>query len=486
MSKLPQEVEYLPVYGTVNNDIIIDTEYLTEFYGLQGNDVFMAAENDSYGFPGSYYFMDDYFYGGSGSDTISYQASDKKIMANLGTGIAHRIFQGQAQSTDYLDSIENLNGSNYNDTIYGSNGANLLRGLGGNDTILGLDGNDHVWGDSGNDTLDGGEGDDIVDGGSGNDAIDGGDGADTLNGGDGSDTIEGGNHDDTINGGGHGDQLFGQSGSDRIEGGIGNDEIDGGTGIDTAVYTGSGDVTVNLLWSTASGAMGNDTLTSIEKVETGSGDDVVFGSNTGDQIKTGSGNDVVYALGGSDIVYGQGGNDSIFGYDGIDIVYGGTGNDMIGGGGDADTLHGENGNDAINGDDGSDFIMGGDGNDRLRGGDGLDTINGGAGADVIVWQAGDTGADLISGFDLGEDKLWFGSGFFAADPVGDVGLIDVLTVFDQGDDAVLAANTASAGWTVIATLVNVEAYELGQLIASENILAPAEVNFGGMPDGIGL
>ena len=108
MTKTPQEVEAHPIYGTSEDDIILDTETLSEFFGLQGDDVFMASENDAYGVPGYYTFIDDYFHGGSGSDTISYQLSDKKIMANLGSGIAHRVFQGQAQSTDYLDSIEKI------------------------------------------------------------------------------------------------------------------------------------------------------------------------------------------------------------------------------------------------------------------------------------------------------------------------------------------------------------------------------------------
>ena len=83
MTKTPQEVEAHPIYGTSEDDIILDTETLSEFFGLQGDDVFMASENDAYGVPGYYTFIDDYFHGGSGSDTISYQLSDKKIMANL-------------------------------------------------------------------------------------------------------------------------------------------------------------------------------------------------------------------------------------------------------------------------------------------------------------------------------------------------------------------------------------------------------------------
>ena len=43
-------------------------------------------------------------------------------------------------------------------------------------------------------------------------------------------------------------------------------------------------------------------------------------------------------------------------------------------------------------------------------------INGGLDADVIEWQAGDSGADTITGFNLAEDRLWFGPGYFAVDP----------------------------------------------------------------------
>ncbi|KAB2861640.1 MAG: calcium-binding protein, partial [Bauldia sp.] len=237
---------------------------------------------------------------------------------------------------------------------------------------------------------------------------------------------------------------------------------------------------------TASGAWGNDTLTNIERVETGSGDDEVWGSFGSNQLTTGGGNDEVYALDGHDIVYAGSGNDTVYGYEGNDLVYAGTGNDIVWGGADGDTLYGEDGNDTLNGEAGDDVLSGGDGADRLRGGDGLDTINGGAGADVIAWQAGDSGQDTIAGFNLAEDQLWFDDGFFAVEPVGAVDLIDVLMVFDSGDHAMLAANTAEQGWTFIATLENVDAYALGQMIEDESILAPAVVNFGGVPGDLEL
>ena len=92
---------------------------------------------------GAGYFPDDWYFGGDGNDTISYQQSTLKIVADLTSGIINRMepgpLQGQytVQSADMVYSIENLNGSNYDDVITGSDGANLLRGFGGNDTIDG-------------------------------------------------------------------------------------------------------------------------------------------------------------------------------------------------------------------------------------------------------------------------------------------------------------------------------------------------------------
>jgi Ca2+-binding RTX toxin-like protein len=200
----------------------------------------------------------------------------------------------------------------------------------------------------------------------------------------------------------------------------------------------------------------------------------------------GGGNDTVLAFEGHDTVYAGSGADTIYGYDGNDTIYGGSGNDVLYGGGDADALFGESGADRMNGEGGNDDIFGGTGADRLRGGDGADTINGGSGADVIEWQAGDSGADTISGFNLAEDRLWFGAGYFNVEPVGAVDLSDVLTFFDAGPHALLAANTADQGWTVIATLNNVDAYALGQMIENETILAPAAVALGGGPGDFGL
>lgn len=486
MPRIPSEVEPTPFYGTSDNDIIFQTGGTFDYYGLGGDDVFYVDANDAIGPAGYYTYPDQYFFGGSGSDTISYVLSDKGIIANLGSGIAHRMLDGQVQSTHHLSSIENLTGSNFADTIYGSDGANLLRGGGSGDILYGFDGDDHLWGDIGNDTVDGGDGDDTVDGGTGNDALSGGDGADTVIGGDGADSLEGGAQNDVLNGGAHNDTMLGDSGDDRLEGGSGNDTMDGGSGTDTVVYTGAGAVTVSLFTGTASGAWGSDTLIGIERVETGNGNDIVYGTTGSNRVDVGGGNDVVFAFDGHDVVYAGSGNDTVYGYEGIDLVYGGTGDDILWGGSEGDTLHGENGADRLNGEEGGDSLFGEAGADWIRGGDGLDLISGGFDADVIKWGAGDSGADTITGFDVAEDRLWFDTGYFAVEPVGAVDLVDVLMVFDAGADAVLAANTAAEGWTVIATLQNVDAQTIGQMITDESILASPVVNFGGQPGDLNL
>jgi hypothetical protein len=85
-------------------------------------------------------------------------------------------------------------------------------------------------------------------------------------------------------------------------------------------------------------------------------------------------------------------------------------------------------------------------------------------------EDGDDGYDLIAGFSLAQDRLWFDRGFFATEPLSAVELRDVLMVFDVGAHAVLAANTASQGWIGIAELRNVDASIVGQMIEDESIL----------------
>ena len=200
--------------------------------------------------------------------------------------------------------------------------------------------------------------------------------------------------------------------------------------------------------------------TALSPSTTGSGTDLIFGSDDGDIVYSGADRDIVYGYGGDDQVYASTGNDVINGVDGDDKLYG------------------ESGQDEINGGDGDDSLFGGAGSDLIRAGDGFDTINGGTGPDMIVWGKGDGGVDTIVSFNLNEDKLWFDKGFFDTDAVGPLNLEDVLTVIDSGPDAILGANTAESGWTYLAVFTNVDAAALSMKIADGSILAPPAVDLG--------
>ena len=141
-------------------------------------------------------------------------------------------------------------------------------------------------------------------------------------------------------------------------------------------------------------------------------DDIVFaGTADASLIQTGAGNDRVYGSMMADKIYGGDGNDVLNGssYAGIrsveemakdaDLIVGGNGRDIISGMAGDDIIHtgnegehllaagsGERGDWAIGG-LGDDKIYGSTGNDFLSGAEGSDTIYGGAGDDVILGDA---------------------------------------------------------------------------------------------------
>ena len=116
-----------------------------------------------------------------------YGDSTAGVGVNLATG---RGVGGSAEG-DTLISIENVFGSNFNDTLTGTSGANQLHGQDGNDVIKG------------------GGGDDFLDGGSGNDILV----SDIF----GHSTLDGGAGDDTFKGSGAADVLIGGAGSDTVD-----------------------------------------------------------------------------------------------------------------------------------------------------------------------------------------------------------------------------------------------------------------------------
>ncbi|MBY8974293.1 hypothetical protein KHP62_00640 [Rhodobacteraceae bacterium NNCM2] len=96
--------------------------------------------------------------GGSGFDTIDYVNATSGVSFSGGAG-----FNGAAGDINF-GFVEQLMGSNFNDSINSSAGIQIMRGRAGNDTINGVTGQDETLdGGAGNDTLAGGDASDITD-----------------------------------------------------------------------------------------------------------------------------------------------------------------------------------------------------------------------------------------------------------------------------------------------------------------------------------
>ena len=347
--------------------------------------------------------------GGSGTDVADYTQSTSSVTVNLLTGMA-----SGAAGMDTLATFEDVSTGTGADFLTGDAGPNQLDGGAGNDSLAG--GQD-------DDTLTGGGGTDLADftAVSGDLAVNlvlgtaTGDGNDTLvaianvTGGSGTDVIVGSSVANTLDGG---------SGNDSLDGGGGNDALVGGTGVDTVQYGAApGDVTVNLSAGTATG-YGTDTLTGIQHVVAGVGNDSLTGNAAGNDLTGGAGNDTMNGGAGNDSLSGGAGSDTASfatNATGIvaDLVAGnasGDGSDtltgfeeLLGGSG-PDTLAGDGGLNLLDGGAGNDVVSGAGANDTLTGGAGIDTLDmSSASADVVVnvsaGSASGQGADLFTGFE---------------------------------------------------------------------------------------
>jgi len=333
------------------------------------------------------------------ADRVDYVNSPFAVVVNLGTtaisgnyygagvitvagGTARDGFSSSGGGTDTILNIDQVQGSDHDDTLVGSNPL--------------FDAGERFEGQGGNDTIDGGSGRDEAS--YQNDpaaasvnlalgtAADGWGGTDTLV------NIE------DARGSSFDDLLIGSNGNNRLAGDAGNDTLDGGGGIDIASYrqVPLANGGINAFIENGAGTINDgygtvDTLMSIEGLE---------GTHSNDRLAGGAGDQWFRGRGGSDTLDGGAGSDwvSYFndpsavtvnlstgtaadGWNGANVGLGGT-DTLI----SIENAEGSRFNDVLSGDAGSNELRGGDGDDTLTGAAGDDTLNGGAGADTAVYS----------------------------------------------------------------------------------------------------
>ncbi len=418
------------ITGGAGSDILLGNEGMDTINGGLDNDTIDGGADN------------DVIDGGDGWDDITGMAGNDSIKGGAGRDT---IFGGDGSDTmEGGDDRDSLNGANSNDSITAGAGDDTLVGGAGDDTLQGgadVDtysfatagyGNDVVTDSGINNLVFNGvrlsgtsvyrngtheisvngttflltrQGADVMVRQSGN-TTDGvllknfvsGDFGINLSLGD---SIMGNDSDNLLIGTNGGDTLFGYNGDDTIEGGSGSDRMEGGNGIDTARYSGSGWVNIQLGTSSD-----GDTLVGFENVDasTATGNYTITGTTGHNLLIGGAGNDLL--LGGD-----NGGNDTLEGGAGIDTLDGGaggdrdtarysgstnlnislsrtiTGGDIFIGIEDVDASR-TSGNNTIEGSNVRNILVGGSGRDSIMGGDGFDTLEGGAGNDTLDGGAG--------------------------------------------------------------------------------------------------
>lgn len=185
--------------------------------------------------------------GGRGQDWVTYINSTAAVDVNLSTGMG----SGGFAAGDTYRSIEDVEGTFYNDTITGSGNYNELFGYDGNDLIEGAAGGDYLDGGTGGDTLsyvgsDAGVKINLTTGiGTGGDAqgdqflnfenVWGSDFGDTMTGDAGVNFLRGYLGNDRTYGGDGNDRIYSHEGNDVLYGELGNDIMRGGTGNDVLI-----------------------------------------------------------------------------------------------------------------------------------------------------------------------------------------------------------------------------------------------------------
>jgi Ca2+-binding RTX toxin-like protein len=209
------------LYGLEGNDQLYGEGGADNPDGGAGNDLVDGGAGDdglekSLGVSNDSGLGADHYVGGPGTDKLLLDAHAYGVNISL-NGAADDGTPGEGDNVE--PDIEDIDGTEGNDTFTGSDGPDKFYGRLGNDTI---------HGGGGNDDLDGASADDSVYGDAGNDKLVGSNGADTIDGGPGTDQMYG---DQATCAGffsctGDPDKLFARDGA--------QDSVDCGGGADTA------------------------------------------------------------------------------------------------------------------------------------------------------------------------------------------------------------------------------------------------------------
>jgi Ca2+-binding RTX toxin-like protein len=346
---------------------------------------------------GAYQSFNASMSGGDGSDYLYLDYKDlaagSVAVEDFGFGL-RVIANGFTLIASSFEAIT-IVGSQRQDGMSGTQGGDRFEGLGGNDVLNGLGGADLVYGGDGDDTLIGELGGDFLDGQAGNDVLDGGDGDDTL------------------------------------AGGTGTNQFFGGLGFDVAILTGLTDSYFLNMANWFPGGpniiMGSNTLSSIEGVTLGSGNDTMVGTTDRDWLGGGSGNDFLTSGNGDDAVAGGHGSDIIImgdgrdvGYTGltpyddfsvgsasdVDYVYAGNGDDVVYAGSlGLEVILGEAGDDFLSDTNGTfTYMWGGSGNNYMSSNAAVNVFLSEGGHDTMLGNSGDSfyyrlaaGSSLVTG-----------------------------------------------------------------------------------------
>ena len=281
-------------------------DHIEVYLGSQYDDTFISGE------------AGDNINGGDGRDTVSYERSEEAVTVNLTDGTTDST-EGSYANGDMFTSIENIIGSDEDDTL--------------------------TAGDSGS-VIEGGKGDDDLAGGSGSDIF-------VFTPGDDGDEITG-----FTEGSGAGHDRIDLSAFSSI---ASMDDLEDKLSVlasntDTKIDFSDNDDDEIILYDVLPSGLTADNFIFYDQTVNGSGSNVLEGDLYNNTMNGMGGNDRMYGEKGRDTMNGGAGDDEMYGGEDKDILNGGEGDDLMDGGPGADTFVFEpgNGNDHI-----MDFTSGG-------------------------------------------------------------------------------------------------------------------------------